>query len=178
MERQVPRRHPRLLARASPTLGTFATRLCGSPDLYDRPGQTPHKSVNYITSHDGFTLADLVSYNEKHNEANCEDNRDGDNHNHSDNCGREGPTDDPEDPGPALRRQKNLLATLFLSQGVPMLLGGDEFGRTQQGSNNAYCQDNEISWVDWESPVARTGRPRPGCWPFSCMAARGNRIFL
>ena len=130
-------------------LSTFATRLCGSPDLYDRPGQTPHKSVNYIASHDGFTLADLVSYAEKHNLANCEDNRDGDNHNHSDNCGKEGPTTVPAILAKRLRRQKNLLATLFLSQGVPMLLGGDEFGRTQQGSNNAYCQDNEISWVDW-----------------------------
>ena len=130
-------------------LGTFATRLCGSPDLYDRPGQTPLKSVNYIASHDGFTLADLVSYAEKHNLANCEDNRDGDNHNHSDNCGKEGPTDEPAIVARRLRRQKNLIATLFLSQGVPMLLGGDEFGRTQQGSNNAYCQDNDISWVDW-----------------------------
>ena len=135
--------------RGASSPGVFATRLCGSPDLYDRPGQTPNKSVNYITSHDGFTLADLVSYNEKHNLANCEDNRDGDNHNHSDNCGHEGPTRDPAVAAKRLRRQKNLIATLFLSQGVPMLLGGDEFGRTQQGSNNAYCQDNEISWVDW-----------------------------
>ncbi len=130
-------------------LSAFATRLCGSPDLYDRPGQTPHKSVNYVASHDGFTLADIASYAEKHNLANCEDNRDGDNHNHSDNCGKEGPTDDPVILAKRLRRQKNMVATLFLSQGVPMLLGGDEFGRTQQGSNNAYCQDNEISWVDW-----------------------------
>ena len=130
-------------------LSTFATRLCGSPDLYDRPGQTPLKSVNYIASHDGFTLADIVSYAEKHNLANCEDNRDGDNHNHSDNCGAEGPTDNPAILAKRRRRQKNLIATLFLSQGVPMLLGGDEFGRTQQGTNNAYCQDNEISWVDW-----------------------------
>jgi len=135
--------------RGGSTLSTFATRLCGSPDLYDRPGQAPHKSVNYIASHDGFTLADIVSYNEKHNLANCEDNRDGDNHNHSDNGGHEGPTDDPAIRAKRLRRQKNLLATLFLSQGVPMLLGGDEFGRTQQGNNNAYCQDNELSWVDW-----------------------------
>ncbi len=130
-------------------LSVFATRLCGSADLYDRPGQTPLKSVNYITCHDGFTLADLVSYSEKHNLANCEDNRDGDNHNRSDNCGKEGPTDDRAILAKRLRRQKNMLATLFLSQGVPMLLGGDEFGRTQQGSNNAYCQDNVISWVDW-----------------------------
>jgi len=131
-------------------LSTFATRLCGSPDLYNHAGQKPHKSVNYIASHDGFTIADIVSYEEKHNMANCEDNRDGDNHNHSDNCGKEGPSIDPAIRNKRLRRQKNLLATLFLSQGVPMMLGGDEFGRTQQGSNNAYCQDNEISWVDWD----------------------------
>jgi len=105
--------------------------------------------VNYVASHDGFTIADIVGYAEKHNLANCEDNRDGDNHNHSDNCGKEGPTDDPAICARRLRRQKNLIATLFLSQGVPMLLAGDEFGRTQQGNNNAYCQDNEISWVDW-----------------------------
>lgn len=135
--------------RGASTLSTFATRLCGSPDLYDRPRQTPLKSVNYVASHDGFTIADIVGYAEKHNLANCEDNRDGDNHNHSDNGGKEGPTDDPAIGARRLRRQKNLIATLFLSQGVPMLLGGDEFGRTQQGNNNAYCQDNEISWVDW-----------------------------
>ena len=134
----------------SATLSTFATRLCGSPDLYDRPGQSPCKSVNYITCHDGFTLADLVSYKQKHNLANSEDNRDGDNNNHSDNFGHEGPTDHPAIRAKRVRRQKNLLATLFLSQGVPMLLGGDEFGRTQQGSNNAYCQDNDVSWVDWD----------------------------
>lgn len=135
--------------RGGSNWSTLATRLCGSPDLYDRPGQTAHKSVNYITSHDGFTLADLVSYSHKHNQANNEDNRDGDNHNRSDNCGHEGPTDNPAIRARRLRRQKNMLATLFLAQGVPMLLGGDEFGRTQQGNNNAYCQDNEISWVDW-----------------------------
>ncbi|MDD4341269.1 MAG: glycogen debranching protein GlgX [Kiritimatiellae bacterium] len=134
----------------SASLSTFATRLCGSPDLYDRPGQSPNKSVNYIAAHDGFTLADMVSYNHKHNQANCEDNRDGDNHNHSHNFGHEGPTAHPGIRAQRLRRQKNLLATLFLSQGVPKLLGGDEFGRTQQGSNNAYCQDNDISWVDWD----------------------------
>lgn len=134
----------------SATLSTFATRLCGSPDLYDRPGQSPNKSVNYIACHDGFTLADIVSYKRKHNLANCEDNRDGENHNHSYNFGHEGPTSHPGIRAKRLRRQKNLLATLFLSQGVPMLLGGDEFGRTQQGSNNAYCQDNDISWVDWD----------------------------
>ncbi len=138
-------------------LSTFATRLCGSSDLYDRPGQTPLKSVNYITCHDGFTMADLVSYSEKHNLANCEGNRDGDNHNHSDNCGQEGPTADPSILAKRFRRQKNMMATLFLSQGIPMLLGGDEFGRTQQGSNNAYCQDNEISWIDWS--LLKKNRP-------------------
>ena len=131
-------------------LGTFATRLCGSPDLYDRPRQSPLKSVNYIASHDGFTIADIASYAEKHNLSNCEDNRDGDNNNHSDNCGKEGPTKDAGVLARRRRRQKNLIGSLFLAQGVPMLLGGDEFGRTQQGNNNAYCQDNEISWVDWD----------------------------
>ena len=135
--------------RGGSTLGTFATRLCGSPDMYDRPGQTPLKTVNYITSHDGFTLADLVSYTQKRNHANCEDNRDGDNNSLSDNCGHEGPTLDAAILARRLRRQKNLLATLLLSQGAPMLTAGDEFGRTQHGNNNAYCQDNEISWVDW-----------------------------
>jgi glycogen operon protein len=130
-------------------LGAFATRLCGSPDLYHHGSQTPLKSVNYIASHDGFTMADIVSYERKHNLANCEDNRDGDNENRSANCGREGPSKDPAIAARRLRRQKNLLASLFLSRGVPMLLGGDEFGRTQQGNNNAYCQDNAISWVDW-----------------------------
>ena len=130
-------------------LGAFATRLCGSPDLYHAGRQTPLKSVNYVASHDGFTLADIVSYEKKHNLANCEDNRDGDNENRSANCGREGPSKDPAVLARRLRRQKNLLASLFLSRGVPMLLGGDEFGRTQQGNNNAYCQDNAISWVDW-----------------------------
>ncbi len=131
-------------------LGTFATRLAGSADLYDRDGQSPLKSINFITCHDGFTLADLVTYEQKHNEANGEENRDGDNQNHSRNYGVEGPADDPRIKTLRQRQQKNLLATLFLSQGVPMLLAGDEFGRTQQGNNNAYCQDNEIAWVNWE----------------------------
>ncbi len=131
------------------TLSGFATRLAGSGDLYDHSGQTPMKSINFITSHDGFTMADLVSYNEKHNEANGEENRDGDNHNHSYNYGVEGPTDDPKIRAIRKRQVKNMIATLFLSQGVPMLLAGDEFFRTQKGSNNAYCQDNEISWIDW-----------------------------
>lgn len=130
-------------------LSALATRLAGSGDLYDRPGQSPLKSINFITSHDGFTLADLVSYNNKHNLANGEDNRDGDNHNHSYNHGEEGPTDNPHIRGIRKRQVKNFIATLMLSQGVPMLTAGDEFFRTQQGNNNAYCQDNEISWIDW-----------------------------
>ncbi len=127
----------------------LATRLAGSSDLYEWSGRRPYASINLVTAHDGFTLHDLVSYNEKHNEANGEGNADGENHNLSWNCGVEGPTDDPAIV--ALREQqvRNFLATLLLSQGVPMLAAGDEIGRTQQGNNNAYCQDNEISWVDW-----------------------------
>ncbi len=131
------------------TVGDLATRLTGSSDLYERKGGSPLKSINFITSHDGFTLADLVAYKHKHNEANTEENRDGENQNHSVNFGAEGATDDPAIQSRRQQQQKNLLATLLLSQGVPMLLAGDEFGRTQRGSNNAYCQDNEISWVDW-----------------------------
>ncbi len=131
------------------TLSAFASRLAGSGDLYERFGQGPTKSINFITSHDGFPLADLVSYNEKHNEANGEKNRDGDNHNHSYNHGVEGPTDDPHIFGIRKRQVKNMIATLMLSQGVPMLPAGDELFRTQQGNNNAYCQDNEISWINW-----------------------------
>ncbi|MCD2112638.1 glycogen debranching protein GlgX [Rhodococcus rhodochrous] len=131
------------------TLGEFASRLTGSSDLYEDTGRRPGASVNFVTAHDGFTLADLVSYNEKHNEANGEDNRDGESHNRSWNCGVEGPTDDPEVLALRGRQQRNMLATLILSQGTPMLAHGDEFGRTQQGNNNVYCQDNELSWVDW-----------------------------
>jgi len=131
------------------SVGPLATRLAGSSDLYDRPSGVPTRSVNFITSHDGFTLADLVSYRERHNQSNGEGNRDGHPDNYSVNHGVEGPTDDPAIRAARLRHQKNLLATLFLSQGVPMLTAGDEFGRTQQGNNNAYCQDNEVSWVDW-----------------------------
>jgi len=131
------------------TLGEFGYRITGSSDLYEAAGRRPHASINFITAHDGFTLRDLVSYNEKHNEANGEDNRDGDSHNRSWNCGAEGPTDDPAIEELRSRQQRNLLTTLVLSQGVPMLLGGDAVGRTQQGNNNAYCQDNEISWFDW-----------------------------
>ncbi|MCG8347569.1 MAG: glycogen debranching protein GlgX, partial [Chloroflexales bacterium] len=127
----------------------LASRLTGSSDLYKHNGRRPAASINFVTSHDGFTLRDLVSYNDKHNEANGEDNRDGDSHNNSWNCGVEGPTDDPTVNTLREQQQRNLLATLLLSQGVPMLLAGDERNRTQHGNNNAYCQDNEISWVDW-----------------------------
>jgi isoamylase len=132
-------------------MGEFARRITGSSDLYEKGGRRPHASVNFITAHDGFTLQDLVSYNEKHNEANLEENNDGHNHNLSWNCGVEGPTDDVEVQALRARQKRNLLATLLLSQGIPMLLAGDELGRTQRGNNNAYCQDNEISWVDWGS---------------------------
>jgi isoamylase len=132
------------------TLGEFAFRFTGSSDLYSSTGRRPTASVNFVTAHDGFTLRDLVSYNEKHNQANGEHNRDGENHNRSWNCGVEGPTDDPDVLALRARQQRNFLATLFLSQGVPMLLGGDELGRTQRGNNNGYCQDNEISWYDWK----------------------------
>lgn len=130
-------------------LSPFATRLCGSSDLYDRPGQTPLKSINFLACHDGFTLADITSYDRKHNLANREENRDGDNDNHSCNCGAEGVTEDAVILRRRERRRMNMLATLFLSQGVPMLCAGDEFGRTQHGNNNAYCQDNAVSWIDW-----------------------------
>jgi len=129
----------------------IATRLCGSNDLYGWNHRLPHASINFITCHDGFTLRDLVSYNDKHNEHNGEENRDGSNDNHSWNCGCEGPTDDPEISAHRLRKQRSCLAMLFVSQGVPMLLAGDEMSHTQQGNNNAYCQDNEISWLNWES---------------------------
>jgi glycogen operon protein len=133
------------------TIGEFAFRLTGSSDLYASNGRRPYASVNFVTAHDGFTLRDLVSYDEKHNEANGEENRDGESHNRSWNCGVEGPTDDPAVNRLRARQQRNFLTTLILSQGIPMLLGGDEIGRTQQGNNNAYCQDNEISWYDWEN---------------------------
>ncbi len=131
-------------------IGEMAYRLTGSPDLYQTTGRRPYASINFITAHDGFTLDDLVSYNEKHNEANGENNNDGDNNNHSWNCGAEGPTDDLKIEMLRARQRRNFLTTLFLSQGVPMLCGGDEWGRTQNGNNNAYCQDNEISWLNWE----------------------------
>jgi glycogen operon protein len=132
------------------TLGEFASRLLGSSDLYEDTGRRPFASVNFVTAHDGFTLCDLVSYNDKHNEANGEDNRDGESHNRSWSCGAEGPTDDAAVNDLRVRQKRNFLATLLLSQGVPMLVSGDEIGRTQRGNNNAYCQDNEIAWLDWE----------------------------
>ncbi|TDE88895.1 glycogen debranching enzyme GlgX [Occultella glacieicola] len=133
------------------TLGEFASRITGSSDLYEQTGRTPIASINFVTAHDGFTLADLVSYNEKHNEANGEDGQDGENHNRSWNCGVEGPTDDPEIRALRARQQRNFLTTLLLSQGVPMIAHGDELGRTQQGNNNTYAQDNELSWVHWDT---------------------------
>ncbi|HXV83887.1 MAG TPA: glycogen debranching protein GlgX [Candidatus Binatia bacterium] len=137
--------------REDRTLGEFAYRFTGSSDLYEMTGRRPYASVNFVTAHDGFTLNDLVSYNDKHNEANGEENRDGESHNRSWNCGAEGPSEDPEVNKLRHRQKRNFLATLFLSQGIPMLLGGDEIGRSQNGNNNGYCQDNEISWFDWES---------------------------
>ncbi|MHA3773354.1 glycogen debranching protein GlgX [Verrucomicrobiota bacterium sgz303538] len=130
-------------------IGEFAYRLTGSSDLYEDDGRRPYASINLITAHDGFTMNDLVSYDQKHNEANGENNQDGHNDNRSWNCGAEGPTDDEEINKLRRRQLRNFLATMFLSQGVPMLLGGDEFARTQRGNNNAYCQDNDISWFDW-----------------------------
>jgi isoamylase len=132
------------------TLGEFASRLTGSSDLYENTRRRPFSSINFITAHDGFTLNDLVSYNDRHNEANAEGDRDGERFNRSWNCGWEGPTDDPAVLSLRARQKRNFLATLMLSQGVPMLLGGDEIGRTQGGNNNAYCHDNEVSWYDWE----------------------------
>ncbi len=137
-------------------VGEMAYRLTGSPDLYQHSGRRPYASINFVTAHDGFTLNDLVSYNEKHNELNGDNNTDGDNNNQSWNCGAEGPTDDPEISELRERQCRNFLTTLFLSQGVPMLPGGDERGRTQNGNNNAYCQDNEISWLNWERDEKQT----------------------
>ncbi len=137
--------------RTYASVGEFAQRLSGSADLYERDGREPFASINFITAHDGFTLRDLVSYNEKHNEANLEDNGDGTDDNRSWNCGAEGETDDPTIRELRLRQQRNFLTTLFVSQGTPMLLGGDELNRTQGGNNNAWCQDSPISWYDWNT---------------------------
>jgi glycogen operon protein len=130
-------------------LADFARRFTGSPDLYEASGRKPHASINFVTAHDGFTLEDLVSYNDKHNEKNGEDNRDGHNDNRSWNWGVEGATEDSAVLALRIRQKRNLLVSLMLSQGVPMIVGGDELSRTQQGNNNAYCQDNELSWLDW-----------------------------
>ncbi|RZK78015.1 MAG: glycogen debranching enzyme GlgX [Pedobacter sp.] len=135
-------------------LGEFASRFTGSPDLYQDDNRRPTASINFITAHDGFTLHDLVTYNHKHNEANGEDNKDGEDHNRSSNYGVEGETDDEQINLLRQKQKRNMLATLFLSQGVPMLVAGDEMGRTQRGNNNAYCQDNEISWIDWKAADA------------------------
>jgi glycogen operon protein len=128
----------------------FATRLCGSSDLYEHSGRRPYASINFVTCHDGFNLHDLVSYNQKHNEANGEENRDGADNNESWNCGAEGATEDPNIRALRQRQKRNLIATVILSQGVPMLLAGDELGHSQQGNNNTYCQDNELTWINWK----------------------------
>jgi glycogen operon protein len=141
--------------RSNASVGDFASRLMGSSDLYSEDGREPFASINFITAHDGFTLADLVSYEQKHNEANREDNRDGTDDNRSWNCGAEGPTDDPGIVALRARQQRNFLATLLLSLGTPMLLGGDELGRTQCGNNNGWCQDNELSWYSWKPSEAQ-----------------------
>ena len=133
------------------TLPEFASRFTGSSDLYLNNGRSPHASINFVTAHDGFTLADLVSYNDKHNDANGEDGRDGESHNRSWNCGVEGPTRDRSILALRARQRRNIMVTLLLSQGVPMIAHGDEIGRTQKGNNNTYCQDNELSWMDWDA---------------------------
>ena len=132
-------------------LGEFAMRFTGSPDLYEDNNRKPSASINFVTAHDGFTLHDIVSYNEKHNEANGEDNRDGESHNRSWNCGAEGMTTNKGILQLRQQQKRNFLTTLFISQGIPMLVAGDEIGRTQEGNNNAYCQDNKISWIDWKN---------------------------
>ncbi|MDQ2627962.1 MAG: glycogen debranching enzyme, partial [Actinomycetota bacterium] len=131
------------------TLAEFAYRFTGSSDLYEGTARRPYASVNFVTAHDGFTLRDLVSYNEKHNEANGEDNRDGESYNRSWNCGVEGPTDDAAILALRAHQVRNIMATLLISQGTPMIAHGDELGRTQHGNNNVYCQDSELSWMDW-----------------------------
>jgi glycogen operon protein len=138
------------------TLGEFASRLTGSSDLYQEDGRHPIASINFVTAHDGFTLRDLVSYNDKHNEANGEDNKDGESHNRSWNCGVEGETDDEQILTLRARQQRNFITTMMLSQGVPMVSHGDEFGRTQHGNNNVYCQDNELAWINWNVDLAQS----------------------
>ncbi len=157
------------------TVGEFATRLAGSSDLFADDGRRPSASVNFITAHDGFTLRDLVSYEQKHNEPNGEENRDGTNDNESWNCGQEGPTDDPAINALRGQQQRNFLATLLLSQGVPMLLAGDEFGQTQHGNNNAYCQDSPVAWLDWNLSAAQRELLEFGA-RHSCTCARRSRF--
>jgi glycogen operon protein len=157
--------------RGEGSLGEFASRLAGSSDLYEQSGRRPVASINFVTAHDGFTLRDLVSYNDKHNEANGEDNQDGESHNRSWNMGVEGPTDDPAIRAARAKQQRNFITTLLLSQGVPMLLHGDEGGRTQDGNNNTYAQDGPMSWLHWDeldeplvdftADVARLRREHP-----------------
>ena len=149
------------------SLGEFAARFTGSSDLYEADNRRPIASINFVTAHDGFTLNDLVSYNDKHNDANGEDNRDGESHNRSWNHGVEGPTEDGEVIALRERQKRNFLATLLLSQGVPMIAHGDELGRTQQGNNNVYCQDNELSWIDWDDAPRPRGahRVHRARWP-------------
>jgi isoamylase len=158
------------------TLGEFASRLTGSSDLYAGDTRRPVASVNFVTCHDGFTVHDLVSYDHKHNEANGEDNRDGSNDNRSWNCGAEGPTRRSAVVALRERQKRNFLTTLFLSQGVPMLLAGDELGRTQQGNNNAYCQDNDVSWVHWQRVEAVPGAGRPARRARSAAQARNQEL--
>ncbi len=163
------------------TLAEFASRLTGSSDLYQDDSRRPLASINFVTAHDGFTLRDLVSYNEKHNEANGEGGKDGESHNRSWNCGVEGETDDPAVLALRARQQRNFLTTLLISQGVPMLAHGDELGRTQQGNNNVYCQDNELAWVNWDLDRRAEGpaRVHPARWSSCatstrCCAAAGS----
>ena len=151
MERQVSRHGARLLDAARPLPRRSRRVYAPRPTCSTTAAAGPGPRVNFVTAHDGFTLNDLVTYNDKHNEANGEDNQDGTSDNRSWNCGAEGPTDDPAINALRERQMRNMLATLLLSQGTPMMLAGDEFGRTQQGNNNAYCQDNEISWLDWDT---------------------------
>ena len=149
MERALPRRRPPLLARLQGIAAELGYRLTGSSDLYENGGRRPHASINFVTAHDGFTLHDLVTYERKHNLENGEGNRDGSDSNDASNHGVEGETDDPAIVSLRARQVRNFLATLIFSQGVPMILGGDEIGRTQRGNNNAYCQDGDLTWHDW-----------------------------
>ncbi|MEU4894545.1 glycogen debranching protein GlgX [Streptomyces sp. NPDC044780] len=160
------------------TLAEFASRLTGSSDLYQGDGRRPLASVNFVTCHDGFTLRDLVSYDEKHNEANGEDNQDGENYNRSWNCGVEGETDDPAVRTLRERQMRNFIATLMLSQGVPMLSHGDEFGRTQGGNNNAYCQDNEVSWVRWPDHAKGQDGEREDRWALELLRFTRSLVWL